>query len=569
MFSCRRFRLAPITIALLCLLAPAAHGTTFILMDEATLLRTSDVVLTATVTGIETAAAPGPDSPIYSYIHLRPIRLIKGTVDLSAPLVLRELGGRFGVRQEWIYGAPEFWIGERTLLFLSRSRDGTLHTNNLSMGKFTLGVDAAGRTTAVRDFGHGAAVLNPATSQLLETTPQSQRFLPFLKRLHHLVRSEPRRHHIPSLPTLVPPELATASTEVQEAYTFLGSPSRWFEPDCGLPVNYLVDSTGDPKFGSTASRAAVDAALGAWTDAPTASLMLRDSGLTSPSAFAGCGANQVVFNDPFNEITDPSSCSGILAIGGFCTSGGNPCNPPSSSVVNGTFFNRIVSGKVTVNNGWDSCAAWTQCNMSEVLTHEIGHTIGFGHSADTTATMAAIAHFDGRCAGLKSDDIAAVTFAYPLVGTPPPTVTRTPAPPPTATPTSTPSRTPTNTPTATRAPTVTPTWTPTAARTPTNALTPTRTPTPRPTATPTRTPSRTPTNTPTATRTPTVTPTWTPTASRTPTNTPTPTRTPTGTPTRTPTNTPTLSLSVTGSPTATRTPTSPRTPTSTPRSIWN
>ena len=172
-----------------------------------------------------------------------------------------------------------------------------------------------------------------------------------------------------------------------------------------------MDSTGDPQFGPAASRAVVDAALAAWTNVPGASLVIQDGGLTTPSPFAGCGTNRIVFNDPFNEITDPSSCGGILAMGGFCTSWGNPCDPPSSSVVNGTTFNRIVTGKVTVNNGWDGCAGWTPCNMAEVLTHEIGHTVGFGHSADSPATMAATAHFDGRCAGLKSDDIAAITFA--------------------------------------------------------------------------------------------------------------------------------------------------------------
>src|SRR5512140_1263857 len=183
------------------LLAGGAHATTFVLMDEATLLRTSDVVLTATVTAIEAAAAPGPDSAISTYIHLQPGHLIKGALDRSAPLVLREPGGRFGDRQEWIYGTPEFWVGERTLLFLSHAPDGTLHTNNLAMGKFTLGVDAAGHATALRDFGHGAALLNPATGQLLETTPQSYRLFALLKRLRNLTPATPHHRVTPHMLT--------------------------------------------------------------------------------------------------------------------------------------------------------------------------------------------------------------------------------------------------------------------------------------------------------------------------------------------------------------------------------
>jgi hypothetical protein len=42
--------------------------------------------------------------------------------------------------------------------------------------------------------------------------------------------------------------------------------------------------------------------------------------------------------------------------------------------------------------------------------------MGLGHSSDSSATMAAYAHFDGRCAGLRPDDTAAVQFIYPGTG---------------------------------------------------------------------------------------------------------------------------------------------------------
>ena len=84
----------------------------------------------------------------------------------------------------------------------------------------------------------------------------------------------------------------------------------------------------------------------------------------------------------------------MLAIGGFCASS-------ETRTVNGTSFRRIRVGKVTFNNGWSSCAGWNRCNLSEVATHEIGHTLGFGHATDFDATMYASAHFDGRCASLS------------------------------------------------------------------------------------------------------------------------------------------------------------------------
>src|SRR5574340_1110001 len=127
-----------------------ARATTFVLMDEENLLRSSDAVLVGTVTAIEAGA--NADGVIHTYVHVQPERVIKGTLGLDE-VVLREPGGSTGDVEQRVFGVPEFWVGERTLLFVSRNLDGTLQTNSLAMGKYSVTVDAAGQATAVREFG--------------------------------------------------------------------------------------------------------------------------------------------------------------------------------------------------------------------------------------------------------------------------------------------------------------------------------------------------------------------------------------------------------------------------------
>ena len=212
-------------------------------------------------------------------------------------------------------------------------------------------------------------------------------------------------------------------------------------------------------MGFATSRAAVDAAFAAWTNVPSATIILADAGTTAPGPYNQCNIDRIVFNDPFNDLSH-TGCAGTLAMGGYCSISS------STTVVNGTTFKQIVSARITFNSGLGGCSYWNQCNLAEIATHELGHTIGLGHATDPTATMYANAHFDGRCAGLTSDDVAGVSFIYPDTGASPlPSPTRTPTSVgnPTAPPgaTSTPTRASTFTPTRTATQTPTPTVTPT------------------------------------------------------------------------------------------------------------
>jgi hypothetical protein len=193
-------------------------------------------------------------------------------------------------------------------------------------------------------------------------------------------------------------------------------PGRGFEPDTGKPGVYQV-AGGDTALGVDASVSAIDGALAAWTNVSGASIVLQRGTPTTAAPLRCDGTSQIVFDDPFDEMPGPTACSGVLALGGYCTAS-------TTEVVNGTIFYRITEGNITFNRGFASCSFWNVTNLAEVATHEIGHTIGIGHSSEQDdappelkdATMYYRAHFDGRGASVHADDIAAVRFLYPGPG---------------------------------------------------------------------------------------------------------------------------------------------------------
>jgi len=73
-------------------------------------------------------------------------------------------------------------------------------------------------------------------------------------------------------------------------------------------------------------------------------------------------------------------------------------------------FHKIASAKIMVNNGSGSCLG--ACDYTSMITHETGHTIGAGHSGDSSALMAAFLNH-GICGALQPDDLAFAQCVYP------------------------------------------------------------------------------------------------------------------------------------------------------------
>ena len=402
--------------------AEAAQATTWVVPEQEEMLQSADAVVLATVSDLRSVAA-FDGSSISTEVTLRVHESFKGAA-AGERLVLRETGGRVGDAQQWIFGSPEYAVGETVLVYLKLGADGVLHTHHLGIGKV------------------GARVANDGRVWLSRVSPKGkgrriESLSHFTRRLSPMLRGAAR------VEARAPQLVGTAQATTQ--FRLMQPASRWFD----LPVSVWGDVTGDSKLGASASRETVSAAAAAWSGQPGSELQMRYAGDRQGGGFQCTqGALTVSFDDPANQIDDPSSCSGVLAVGGFCASG---------SVRAGTPYQTINAGAVVFNNGWGGCNFWSKTdfrNFKEVMTHELGHAIGLAHSSDgntggtfaSDATMYWMAHFDGRGAGLDDYDQGAIAYLYDDGGSPAPTPKPTAAPAPTQTPR----------PTATPRPTVAP-----------------------------------------------------------------------------------------------------------------
>jgi hypothetical protein len=391
-------------VALLALRVLAAHpaaATVLVPMSDEALVASSDAIVVGRVGLITTVALDG--GRVVTRITLSVERALKGAA-AGGSLVVTELGGQVGARAVVVLGAPEYRTGERVLAFLRSRADGSLETNGLALGTYHIAPDASGAPLARR-----------AVPQVDERPLAT-----FLARIAALALPGGAASDGRAGIAVAAPVLATPTP----AFTFNGTtPSRWFEADCGDPITFSLGNV-DTGYGEAASRAAVAEATAAWTDAP-GSLVLGVGADASPaeSVLSGPtdGRNVVQFEDPFSEVPDLVDCTGVLARGGFVAAFVAD-DPAFAKTVANVTFGRIVEGDITLNQGLAACPTLDAVSLAEIVAHEMGHAIGFGHSSENEAEPDPVLadalmffriHADGRGASVRQDDVAAMLATYP------------------------------------------------------------------------------------------------------------------------------------------------------------
>ncbi|MDX2000458.1 MAG: hypothetical protein SF066_22285 [Thermoanaerobaculia bacterium] len=405
------------------LVAAPGQTTSYVMMADTDLVAQASAVVEARIAAIDLADRSG--RPVTDYV-IEVERLLAGSVPGST-LVVRVPGGATPSGKTLkIWGAPEFEVGDRPLLFLRTNADGTFSPLHLMLGAFHR-VDLDGRTLAVRNLQETHEVEVPGRT-LDERLRGPREFAAFSRWIGD------RGRGIERAPDYYAELDAAGLDRITQRFTFIRSRStnlkiRWFEFDAGNGVDWRSHVGGQPGLGDGGG-AAFRRALGAWNNESRTPINLVYRGTTGASAgFSSFDdQNVILYDDPNQDISGRFTCPG----GGTLAIGGPWFDSSFQADFNGETYVVTQGADIVMNDGVECFLTSVSCGdlrAEEVYGHELGHTLGLGHACGDgsspscsvsenfdDALMRAFAHGDCRGARLGVDDTAGIRSLYQQPG---------------------------------------------------------------------------------------------------------------------------------------------------------
>jgi PKD repeat protein len=413
------------TCALFLILAAAASATTIVLPEDEQLVAKAPLIVEATVESVTPVDQGGA---IWTETRLAVNRTLKGNAGRS--IIVREPGGVIGDRITVVYGTPEFTPGEHVLLFLSPDprNSGGHRVVDLFVGKFTAGEMSNGRRLWLRDdAGYDVLLLDKHFHHVHPRNIQREA-AGFERFVFDRIAGRPgvKNYRIEN-PVLkrngAQSNLESDSSDspsITSNFTLISEPTvyRWFRFDNGQTAQWY--HYGSQPGYTDGGVSELGTGMAPWNQYSSAKINYSYVG-TLPVSPAGMGKrnsyNELLFNDPLNEIEGSwTGSGGTVGIGGFngVATGGTwtaPFTADSSHPAGPVRAYEIVEANIVIQDGVSPAKGISSSRLAEIIAHEFGHTLGFGHSADNSALM--YATLTGLGPSLREDDKLAARWLYP------------------------------------------------------------------------------------------------------------------------------------------------------------
>ncbi len=344
------------------------------------------------------------DGEITTWIEFEVLEPLAGPLE-SGPLAIEIVGGEVAGERQWIAGSAEFETGRLAIVFLAPSGRGSWTVAGMYLGKWDLFRDDNDVWVASRQRSDALEI------RLDDQVIADEVSLEEMRRACAARVGGGKREAVGA--SQIPDRFRQFGGRRQSHFAIgpNGIPIRWFEPDSGGDIPFTANPD---EFSSPVDLgAAVSDALTAWSGHGSR-FRYRYAGIDQTGR--GYRRDQVnrVSVDATNQIAG-SGCSSIIAIGGFSgsTSG-------QTITVNGVSFRRGTEGDVVLNDGY--CDLYQNPTwLRYILTHELGHALGLGHSSVREATMygAFLSSNAARGAAIGPDDEDGLLFIYPPPPGPP------------------------------------------------------------------------------------------------------------------------------------------------------
>ena len=388
-------------------LATPTKATTAIMVSDGELIVHSRLIVRGKVRSV--AVDTDGAGMLWTYVEVRIDRVLKGELR-DATIVLKQIGGTNGDSGVRVVGQAEFTPGERVLLYLNTGADGSLHAAHGFMGKFSVVEDGTGAEYVERAIAANEIQFLARTSPGEITNRTS--LASYIKKIQRTLRREAAlvaeidAARSGEALVSVPEEFSRTKRQsggFTPEFVFFPGPVRWMEADAGQAVRYFLNQNGSPVSGGGVAE--LGRAMAAWSEQSGAAIRLEIAGQTNSCGIVFDNQNTISFGDCLSQLDPPIGCAGIVALTSVSWI-------RETKVVAGTTFNRLLESDTVFNDGMN-CFLANSANLAEVACHELGHSIGLGHSADPGALMWASAHGGGRDASLGADDRAGILAIYP------------------------------------------------------------------------------------------------------------------------------------------------------------